>query len=595
MEPTHRTHGLRRSAALVAVAAAAALALPAAANAAVTGAVTGDTATLTGDGAADTITISVNGANLQHDLAGFNSNIDFDSAQAGDQTLTAAAGRLTIDGGAGDDTIVGGPNDDTIAGGLNLDALDGGNGDDRLTGGPNNSADSEQINGGGGNDVMVWNNGDGNDINDGGDGGGDETQFNNGAADDQMNVSPLAGGAHRFNRTGGNIIIDIAASTERLNINAFSGADSLTSAAGAIIPTTIDAGPGSDTVTTGGGADLIQGGTGVDTLNGGAGGDRILGNPGNDVMNGNAGDDTLVWNNGDGNDQMNGEDGLDRIENNLGAADDVSTLSVLNGKVRYARTNAPFTLDVASSELFELNTFGGNDTLDTGPGLGALIAVVADAGSGDDRFTGGDEADTFFGGLGNDTLDPGVGAGDVVDGQDGDDRLNVRDNFADLARGGAGADTAEADIADVLVGVETQLVPAGPPAPPAPGADTKGTAARVLNRRITSKLKRGVYTAKIRVQCPASEAGGCVRGTLVLQTARTVSLGGTKFRAVVASKRYTLRRAQRKTLSLRLPKGIRSSRLSRRGTLSLNAITTNRDAAGNLAQRTTRIAVKLVR
>ena len=179
----------------------------------------------------------------------------------------------------------------------------------------------------------------------------------------------------------------------------------------------------------------------------------------------------------------------------------------------------------------------------------------------------------------------------MVDGQDGDDRLNVRDNFADLARGGAGADTAEADIADVLVDVETQLVPAGPPAPPA--ADTKGTAARVLNRRITSKLKRGVYTAKVRVQCPASEAGGCVRGTLVLQTARTVTLGGTKFHAVVASKRYTLRRAQRKTLSLRLPKGVR--RLSRRGTLSLNAITTNRDAAGNLAQRSTRIAVKLVR
>ena len=85
-------------------------------------------------------------------------------------------------------------------------------------------------------------------------------------------------------------------------------------------------------------------------------------------MNGNAGDDTLVWNNGDGNDEMNGDDGLDRIENNLGAADDVSALSVVNGKVHYARTNAPFTLDVASSELFELNTFGGNDTLDHGPG-----------------------------------------------------------------------------------------------------------------------------------------------------------------------------------------------------------------------------------
>ena len=84
---------------------------------------------------------------------------------------------------------------------------------------------------------------------------------------------------------------------------------------------------------------MINGGDGVDTLNGGAGGDRIVGHRGNDTMNGNAGDDTLVWNNGDGNDQMNGEDGLDRIENNLGAANDVSHLSVVAGKVHYARDN----------------------------------------------------------------------------------------------------------------------------------------------------------------------------------------------------------------------------------------------------------------
>ena len=83
---------------------------------------------------------------------------------------------------------------------------------------------------------MIWNNGDANDVNDGGD-GADETQFNNGTADDVMDVAPLGGGAHRFHRVGGNIIIDIAASTERLNINAFSGSDSLISAAGTTIPT----------------------------------------------------------------------------------------------------------------------------------------------------------------------------------------------------------------------------------------------------------------------------------------------------------------------------------------------------------------------
>ena len=154
--------------------------------------------------------------------------------------------------------------------------------------------------------------------------------------------------------------------------------------------------------------------------------------------------------------------------------------------------------------------------------------MVADAGSGNDMFTGGDESTTYFGGLGDDWLDPGPGIGDAVDGQDGDDTLKVRDSAADLARGGAGMDSATADFEDILVDVEKKDVTAGPAAP-----DTTGTAARVLNRRITSKLKKGVYTAKIRVQCPASEAGGCAKGILALQTARKVSLGGTKFNALV--------------------------------------------------------------
>ena len=100
-------------------------------------------------------------------------------------------------------------------------------------------------------------------------------------------------------------------------------------------------------------------------------------------------------------------------------------------------------------------------------------------------------------------------------------------------------DNATADLEDILVDVETKDVTAAPPGP-----DTQGTAARVLNRRITSKLKKGVYTAKIRVQCPASEAGGCAKGILALQTARKVSLGGTKFNALVKVQRYSLKQGQ---------------------------------------------------
>ena len=104
-------------------------------------------------------------------------------------------------------------------------------------------------------------------------------------------------------------------------------------------------------------------------------------------MNGGAGDDTLVWNNGDGNDEMNGDAGLDRIENNLGAGDDVSQLKV-EQRQRPLRPHQRAVQRSTSrpSEVFELNTFGGNDTLDVAPGVGALIAIQADAGSGDDRL-----------------------------------------------------------------------------------------------------------------------------------------------------------------------------------------------------------------
>ena len=581
MEPTHRTLGLRRSVALAAVAAATALALPGAASAA-TGAVTGDSAVITGDATSETITISSDNGGLRHNLTisptGFESAADFDSDVDGVQPLTAADGTLEIDGAGGDDIITGGPNADHLIGGAGSDRLTGFRGDDDKDGGE-------------GNDVFIWNNGDGTDT-DNGDDGVDEQVVNGRNATDDLTVKNV-GPTVRFDRADPDKFGINMQTIERLSINSLQGDDKLVTDADVTLPITVDAGAGADAITTGGAADLVQGGEGADVLDGGPGGDRLLGNPGNDVVNGNAGDDTLVWNNGDGTDDLNGHDGLDRVEDNLGAANDISLLKVVNGKVRYDRTNAPFGLNVASSELFELNTLGGDDTLDVAPGVGALIAVVADAGAGNDRFTGGDEADTFLGGLGDDTLDPGAGAGDAVDGQDGNDVLNVRDNAADLARGGAGSDRAQADVADVLVDVETKDVPAAPAAAPAPAAaDTKGTAARVLDRRLTSKLKRGVYTAKIRVECPASEAGGC-SGTLVLQTARTVSLGGTRFHAVLASKRYTLKAGQRKTVTVKLPRGVRA--LGRRGTLSLNAITTNRDAAGNLAQRSSRLAVKLVR
>jgi Ca2+-binding RTX toxin-like protein len=560
----------RRTGLIAAVAAAAALAVPGAASAAVTGTVSGTTATLTGDGAADTIVISTNAGLLQHNLGtatGFTDPTDFDSTVAGPQTLPAATATLTIDAGAGDDIVVGGPNNDHIL---------GGDGNDRITGFTGN----DDVDGGNGNDVMIWNNGDGSDTNDG-DAGVDETLITGRNTTDDMTVANNGPGRVLFTRAApGGFTVDMG-TVEKLSLTPFAGDDKLVTAPDVTLPLSVDAGPGIDTITTGAGADLVQGGDDADVLNGGAGGDRILGNPGNDVMNGGAGDDTLVWNNGDGTDDMNGDDGLDRIEDNLGAADDVSQLKVLNGKVRYDRVNAPFGLNVATSEVFELNTFGGNDTLDVAPGVGALIALQVDAGAGDDRLKGGDEADTFFGGLGNDTLDPGAGS-DVADGQDGDDTLAIRDGAADLARGGAGTDSATVDFVDA-VGADVEKV------------DRAKSGANALTLRKNAKVARsktGKYRARLVMTCDASALEGC-KGRLSLLTAKSVKIGGVRVQALLASAKYDLKAGKTRGVTVKLPSV--AKRLAKNRTLKVKAQAISKDVTGSVTTRTANVTLKFPR
>jgi Ca2+-binding RTX toxin-like protein len=565
----HRNRSPRRTAVMTAVVAAAALAVPGAASAAVTGAATGNSATLTGDAAADTIIISTNAGLLQHNLGtatGFADPTDFDSTVPGPQTLTAAAGTLTIDAGAGDDIVNAGPNNDHII---------GGDGNDRLTGFTGN----DDLDGGNGNDVIIWNNGDGSDTNDG-DAGVDETLVTGRNTTDDMTVANNGAGRVLFTRAApGGFTVDMG-TTEKLSLTPFAGDDKLVTAPDVTLPLSVDAGPGLDNITTGAGADLVQGGDDADVLNGGGGGDRIAGDPGNDVMNGGDGDDTLVWKNGDGNDEMNGDAGLDRIEDDLGAANDVSQLSVVNGKVHYARVNAPFTLDVATSEVFELNTFDGNDTLDVAPGVGALIAVQADAGSGDDRFTGNDEADTFFGGLGNDTLDPGAGS-DLVDGQDGDDTLRLRDGAADLARGGAGTDSATVDAIDA-VGADVEKVDRA----------KSGANALALRKNAKVTLKKGKYSAKVVLTCDPSALEGC-KGTLTLLTAKTVKIGGVRVKALLASAKYDLRAGTTRNVTVKLPSV--AKRLASKRSLKVKAQAVSKDAAGTVTTKTANVTLKFPR
>ena len=81
-------------------------------------------------------------------------------------------------------------------------------------------------------------------------------------------------------------------------------------------------------------------------------------------------------------------------------------------------------MDVATTEILEVNALGGDDTVSGAAGLAALIPTITfDGGDGNDTLTGGDGNDTLRGGLGNDTINGGAGF-DTLDGGDGNDTLS---------------------------------------------------------------------------------------------------------------------------------------------------------------------------
>jgi Ca2+-binding RTX toxin-like protein len=206
----------------------------------------------------------------------------------------------------------------------------------------------------------------------------------------------------------------------------------------------LDGGPGDD---------LLTGAESNDTLNGGDGNDRIVGAAGADVLNGGAGNDTLVWNNGDGSDTLNGDAGNDGTEvNGAPTTGDVFSLAPNAGRIKFERTNLKsFTLD-ASTERFQVNGLGGDDSLTAQDGVGALTLLSVDGGAGVDTLTGSDGPDLILGGEGNDLLSGGGGddrivgdrGNDTMNGGTGDDTLvwNNGDN-TDVVNGDAGRDDVE--------------------------------------------------------------------------------------------------------------------------------------------------------
>jgi Ca2+-binding RTX toxin-like protein len=193
------------------------------------------------------------------------------------------------------------------------------------------------------------------------------------------------------------------------------------------------------------GDDVLTGADTNDSLGGGDGNDRLVGAKGADTMGGNAGNDTLVWNNGDASDTMDGDAGNDGVEvNGSSTLGDVFTVEPNAGRIRFRRTNlVPFSLD-SSTERFQVNGLGGDDSVSASDGVGALTLLSVDGGAGADTVSGSDGPDLLLGGEGN----------DVLSGRGGDDRI-VGDRGNDTMNGGAGDDTPvwnNGDATDVING-----------------------------------------------------------------------------------------------------------------------------------------------
>jgi Ca2+-binding RTX toxin-like protein len=401
-----------------------------------------------GLGGNDTITLDeANGALPKANLFG----------GAGDDVLTGGSGADQLFGQAGNDTLLGKGGNDLLFGGAGDDVLTGGTGDD-------------QVFGEAGNDRMIWNPGDGSDLNEGG-AGTDTVEVNGGNGAEVFTVT-ANGTRVRFDRVNpAPFFLDIGTS-ENLVVNMNGGDDVFTAGNGLapLISLTVDGGAGNDQIT---------GGDGNDRLSGGDGNDVITGGRGNDVLLGGAGDDTIVWNPGDGSDVVEGEGGHDTMLFNGANVGEKIDLSANGSRLRLSRDVGNVTMDVNGVETVDVNTLGGADTITVNDLSGTDVAevnlnlaggggksVVVNGTAGDDAIAvSGDAAGVSVSGLaaqvnitgadagadrltisaraGDDAVDAsGLSAGAIqftADGGDGDDIL-IGSPGNDTLLGGAGDD-----------------------------------------------------------------------------------------------------------------------------------------------------------
>jgi hypothetical protein len=211
----------------------------------------------------------------------------------------------------------------------------------------------------------------------------------------------------------------------------------------------------------------------------------------------------------------------------------------------------------------------GSDTLRTG---GSVDQVRGDDGN-DDLATG----------PGNDVVEGGLGF-DVLSGGDGDDVLRDADGLADRIECGSGADTVEADTADVVAADCESVTRAAVAAPPDVATDTKPPVVRVGGPTL-QRLRPG----RVHLLATSSERGFLAASGFVQVAGILLPVQADRKRVTVAGggARLTIRLTKRHIRMCR-----RALRRGRRASIKMFAVGT--DLAGN-SRRAKPIRIRLRR
>ncbi len=367
---------------------------------------------------------------------------------------------------------------DNITGNIGNDAINAGSGDDTVTGGQGNDTITDTF---GGNDIYIFNLGDGQDVitdyN-----GSDKIIFGTGIAKEDITLIPSISNSN-------SLIIKIGNSGDQITLqNFFSSWDNYSKIEALQFAdgSTIDLGNGltlqgtnvaGETLRGTYFADNITGNIGNDSINAGYGNDTITGGKGNDVITDDAGgNDTYIFNLGDGQDVITDYNGSDKIIFGAGIAkEDISLISSVTNSnsliIKIGNSGDQITLQNFFSSWdnyskIEALQFADGSTIDLGNGLtlqgtnvvGETLRGTSSSDNitgniGNDSINAGYGDDTITGGKGNDTITDDVGGNDTYifnlgDGQDiitdynGDDTMLFGEGISpeDILMQSAGTD-----------------------------------------------------------------------------------------------------------------------------------------------------------